>query len=233
VGAAFHTRHPDAWSAHRPIAVAIGLSAAAAVLSPVATILLAYGMLMAAFGGRGPALEWSFAFIVGASLLFVLSTASLWIGIRRARQRADAPGVRVGSIAIWVLAVLLLLSSAPSIAFGLRLTTFDQRANSLGSFAINAIQSLLSAGVTVALVAGARSGERPRRAWWVAGVSSVIVIVGSLVYPALVHVAGPLFKDANVYVAMSGLMGLIGAMGLVAGFALGLPSDDRKPQVVL
>jgi hypothetical protein len=233
VGAAFHARHPDAWSAHRPIAVAIGLSAAAAVLSPVATILLAYGMLAAAFGGRGPALEWSFAFIVVASLLFLLSTASLWIGIRRARQRADAPGVRVGSIAIWVLAVLLLLSSAPSIAFGLRLTAFDQRAYILASFAMNAIQGLLSAGVTVALVAGARSGERPRRAWWVAGVSSVIVIVGSLVYPALVLVAGPLFKDANVYVAMSGLMGLIGAMGLLAGFALGLPSDNREPQAAL
>jgi hypothetical protein len=81
--------------------------------------------------------------------------------------------------------------------------------------------------VTVALVAGARSGERPRRAWWVAGIGRLIVLVGSLVYPLLALVAGPLFSGTNMYVIMSGLLGLIGALSLLAGFALGLPSDDR------
>ncbi len=39
--------------------------------------------------------------------------------------------------------------------------------------------------------------------------------------------AGPLVSDANMYVIMSGLLGLIGALGLLAGFMLGLPSDDQ------
>jgi hypothetical protein len=227
VGAAFHARHPDAWSGHRPIAVAIGFSAAAGVLFPVGTILLWYGMLAAPFGGRGPAvIEWAFAVGVVASILLMLSTALLWIGIRRARRQIDGPGVRGSSIGIWALAGFVLLSSTPAVVFNLGHTTFDQRVYILWSLGSSAIESLLSAGVTVTLVAGALSGESPRRAWWVSGVSRVIVLVGSLVYPALALVIRPFVSGAIVYIVLVGLIGLIGALGLLAGFALGLPSDD-------
>jgi hypothetical protein len=233
VGAAFHARHPDAWSAHRPIAVAIGLSAAAGVLFPVGTILLWYGMLAAAFGGRGPAIiEWSLAVGVAASILLILSTALLWIGIRRARRQVNGPGVRAGNIGIWLLAGLVLLSSTPAFAVNLGHATFDQRIYVLWSLATSAIQGLLSAGVTVALVAGAMSGEHPRRAWWVAGVSRVFVLGGSLVYPALAMVLRPLVSGPNVYIVLVGMIGLIGALGLLAGFALGLPADDSEIRAI-
>jgi hypothetical protein len=229
VGTAFHARHADAWSAHRPIAVAIALTAVAGILLPVAAILLGYGLLAAAFGGRGPGvLESSVAIQAVASILLILSTALLWIGIRHARRQVDGPGVRAASIGIWVLAVLLLLSSGPALAGNLGLTSFDQRAYLVWSFATSTIQDLLSAGVTVALVAGAWSGERPRRAWRIAGVSRVFALVAALVYPFLAIMAGPLIAGVNVYVVLTGAVGLIGALGLLAGFAFGLPSDDGE-----
>jgi hypothetical protein len=227
LGTCFHARHPDAWSAHRPIAISIAVSALAGLLLPAAAILLGYGLLAAALGGRGPGvLESSLAIQAVASILLVLSTALLWIGIRRARRQADGPGVGAASIGIWVLAVLLLLSSAPALAGNLGLTSFDQRAYLLLSFATNAIQGLLTAGVTVALVAGAWSGERPRRAWRIAGVSRVFALVAALVYPLLAIMAGPLIPGVNLYVTLAGAVGMIGALGLLAGFAFGLPSDD-------
>jgi len=233
VGAAFHARHPDAWSAHRPIAVAIGLSAVAGLLFPAGTILLWYGILAAAFRGRGLAVvEWGFAVDVVASILLILSTALLWIGIRRARRQVDGPGVRAGRIGIWLLAGLVFLSSTPAFAVNLGHATFDQRIYVLWGLATSAIQGLLSAGVTVALVAGAMSGEHPRRAWWVAGVSRVFVLGGSLVYPALALVLRPLVSGVNVYIILVGMIGLIGALGLLTGFALGLPADDSEIRAI-
>jgi hypothetical protein len=229
VGTCFHARHADAWSAHRPIAVAIALSAVAGVLYPAAAILLGYGLPAAALGGRGPGvIQSSLAVQAVASTLLILSTALLWMGFRRARRHPDASGVRAGSIAIWVLAALFLLSSAPALAGNLALTSFDQRAYLVWNFAANAIQGLLAAGVTVALVAGARSGERPGRAWWIAGISRAFALAGAFVSPLLAIVAGPLLPGSNLFVILTATVGLIGALGLLAGFALGLPTDDNE-----
>ena len=138
VGAAFHVRHRDAWSAHRPLAIGLALSAAAALLSPVSTFLVGAGWAAAMFGGSG-AIYVGFTVGLAASVLGLLSTGLLWLGISPSHLRVERPGLRRASLVIWSVAGLQLLNGVLSTSRGLESGSPDIALIVLRGFAIGAL----------------------------------------------------------------------------------------------
>jgi hypothetical protein len=226
IATAFHVRHRDAWSAHRPLAVGLALSTAAALLIPASTFLVAAGWAAAMFGGSG-AIHVGFTVGLVASVLGLLSTGLLWLGISRSRLRVERPRLGRAGLVIWSLAGLQLLNGVLSTSRGLGSGSPDVELIVLRGFAIGALGLLLGTGLTVALISGARSGEQPNRAWWIAGASRLIVLVGTLAFPFLALALGSVIPGVEGYVLLSQMLSLVGAVGLLMAFALGLPSDGK------
>ena len=223
-GAALHVRHPDAWLVHRPIAAGIALSAGAALLLPASSVVIGAGWAAAVFGGSG-VIYVGFALSLVASVLGLISTGFLWLGINRSRVRAETPGLDRVSIVIWTLTGLQLLSVILSASRSLESASPGGEVVVLRSFGIAAVQLILAAGLTVALVAGARSGERPNHAWRIAGGSRLIVLVGMLVYPLLVVSLGTFTSGVEAYLLPGQILALVGALGFLGAFSLGLPAE--------
>lgn len=223
-GAALHVRHPDAWLAHRSIAAGIALAAGAALLLPASSVVIGAGWAAAMFGGSG-VIYVGFALSLVASVLGLISTGFLWLGISRSHLRVGTPGLDRVSIVIWTLAGLQLLNGIVSTSRGLGSGSPEVELIVLRGFAIGALQLLLGTGLTVTLVSGARSGELPNRAWRIAGGSRLIVLVGMLVYPLLVVSLGTLISGVEAYVLPGQFLALVGAFGFLGAFSLGLPAE--------
>lgn len=228
VGAAFHARHGDAWSAHRAIAAALLLSAVGGTLYPLEAILISYGWLSAALGNAS-LVAWSAGLNVAVGLIAVLSSALLWIGIHRSRQHADAGGVRRVRIVIWVLVAILSLGSYSTAVYIFAIGSLGPQLFALQSLVIGIVQTILSTALTVTLVGGAMSDERPNGAWWLAGAGRLVSLGGSFVYPLLAFSLGSAVGFSFYYLISQGF-GVVGTLGLLAAFALGLPAhcDPRN-----
>jgi hypothetical protein len=225
VGAAFHVRHRDAWSAHRQLAMGLALSAAAALLVPVSTFLVGAGWAAAMFGASG-AIDVGFTVGLVASVFGLLSTGLLWLGISRSHLRVERRGWDRAGLVIWSLAGLQLLNGILSASRGLGSGSPEIALIVLRGFAIGALGLLLGTGLTVALISGARSGEQPNRAWWIAGGSRLIVLLGTLAFPFLALALAMFIPGVEGYVLLSQMLSLVGAVGLLMAFALGLPSEN-------
>lgn len=224
-GAAFHLRHADAWSRHRAVAIGLAFAAAAGILTPIRIVALSYGWLPAAVGSP-TLLQWSIALGVLAAVPQVLSLVLLWIGIRRERVHPDRRLVWVARVAIWLAVGSLLVGSARSVIPALAGYHSDQLLYFGWTVISSVAQSLLAAGLTAEIVAGAVSGERPRSAWVVGAGARAVVLVATLMYPFFANEIAQLAGSLGLFLLVQQVVGLIAALGFFAAFALGLPSDD-------
>ncbi len=227
-GAAFHLRHRDAWSEHRPIALALALFALGAVVAPVSASLLLYGWLAAALGGASW-LDWSLGLRLVTDASTIAATGLLWLGVRGSRGEPDAAGGRAARLAIWLMVGLLAVASLASGLATLGSGSLAVRVLGLAGMVASVLRVVLGGGLAIALVNGARAGERPNVAWWLLAGIRVALLAGTLLGPLLARALEVVIPGPTAYIIVGESMAVIGSAGLLAAFAVGWPSDHREP----
>jgi len=227
-GAAFHARHRDAWSAHRPIALALAFFALGAVVYPLSAGLLLYGWLAAAVGVFSW-LDWSVGFRLVTDISAIVATGLLWVGVRRSRRAPDVAGGRATRLAIWLLVAVLMIGSLAAGLSNLRSGSLGAQVLGLEGLVAGLFRAILGGALTVALVKGSRAGERPCSAWWLLGGTRVALLAGTLLAPLLARVLELAIPGPAAYILLGEIFTVIGSAGFLAGFVLGWPSDHREP----
>lgn len=231
LGAAFFARHPDGWTAHRAVAIAVTLLAIERLLRSIAgAVDQSFASLGGLEDGASPSMLFSTVYGVLVTVIGIGGLAYLWVGLTDARRYADVPGTRplrllvLASVPLTVVLSLAGLATLSAAASGFPL---DSQVVPLATLAI----SLLAAAVVTAeLVAGWRAGERPALAWRLAATGGLLTIAATIATGVLTLV-GPGLSDFFVaYLWANVVLTLASSLLWLAAFALGLPSDDgREP----
>jgi hypothetical protein len=207
-------------------------------------VLLAVGTFLETAGSVAVVILWAAALgldpgymswtILGLSYvgagLGVLGIALIWVALRRSLRHADREGP--GRLAV-VLGASTLLLVVGRLASTVQRLDFDQASiatsTAVVSFAISVASLVTLTALAVTAVAAARAGERPTPAWWLAGASGLIVILGEWLVPVL----GLVFEEPWVPFLVPHAIRLASTLLLLTALALGLPSPGgNEPRPV-
>lgn len=220
LGAALFGRRPDVWTTCRPLGAAV--------------ILLAIGALMGTAGSLAVLIAWWSALGLPGNLawtvlglgyieaaLGVLGIALIWLGLRRSIRQANGHGSSRLSVILWAWALLLVIGNLASTVRMLDTggaSVISVIAGTRFPFGIASLVALTA--LTVTAIAGARGRERPTSAWWLAGASGLIVILGGWLGPVL----GMIVDEPVLPLLLPLLISLVSTLLLLLALALGLPS---------
>jgi hypothetical protein len=228
LGAALFIRRPDVWSACRPLGAAVVLFAVGPLLG-TATPLLPLLSLRQVGPGPDPVM-WAVAGVGPiAAVLDVAAVALLWMGIRRSRRRTGGRGSQRLAVAVWVIALFVLIGRL-SAAIRISDASTSDAASLIAGVGLTTAYFVALTALTVTAVAGARAGERPRTAWWLAAASGLVVILGDLLAPIVDLIVR---EPVAIAVLVPSAVRLVSTLLLLSALALGLSSargagDDQR-----
>jgi hypothetical protein len=228
--AALLTRHPDAWSCGRSLFLGVALLAVVEGLRVVQSPLEPF------FEGLTPGdaaasfvVPSALAFQIGVTLLGAAAIAGIALGLIEARRREDRSASWPVSAVLAAMVVLIGIAGIVSVSH----LPFDQLPTGptvsfmlISTVVLNVVSAAAFGYLASTLTAGARAGEGPPLAWRVAGAGSWLVL-GSLAVLAAVGLVETTPESEtlvnNAAQLAEGVFAL-GYLGLLGGFALGLPS---------
>ena len=227
-GAAFHARHADESSPHRPLALGLALQGLHALLVSITAVAVSYGWIRATFGDPSIIVA-ALGLSVGASVVQILAAVLVWVGIRRARRaqhrRGHLPRHGLLMAVVWVVAAILVVGRFSTVV-RLEPTSIPTLATTLAGIVSPPLAALLA----TELLSGARAGARPAEAWWLGAAGVLVTLVGFAVYPLAALVAGGLGAGPEVYVFLPQAIGLPSSVLLLVAFGLGLPSGPANAE---
>ena len=223
LGAAVFGRRPDTWTTNRPLGAAVVLIAVGVLAETLSAVAVSIAWL-AAFDLLPDAGWMLLAFGHANGALHVAGVALIWLALHRSLRPGDRRGSKPLAAVLWGVALVTGVGRLAS-----TVQTFDSVGMALATVSValsfvTGIASIVAlTALTLTAITGARAGERPTSAWWLAGASGLLIVVGQWVAPILAMVAN---QPVLFSILLPQALGLASTLLLLLALALGLPSSQ-------